>query len=240
MPPDAAAIACLTGEPGRPHPVAGVKFAADGAALPFPGNTVLCHLPGDAPEHAALAAIAADLAAAAPWGAKLAALPPSSYHMTVFDGVNALARRPEEWASGLPLDAPIAAATRLFAERLRGFRAPSGIAMRPLGLGPTRGGGTVLRLEPGDAETARQLAGLREALSRMLGIRRPNHDRYAFHLTLNYSLAWMSPGEAASLAAAQRRLGEDFAARHPVLRFPGPALCAFETLNAFHPVLLLG
>jgi len=239
MPPDAA-IARLTGTPGLPHPVAGVKFDLDGTALPFPGNTVICLLPQDTPEHAALAALSAELVAPPTWGAKLAALDPASYHMTVFNGVHARARRPEEWPAGLPLDAPIPEATRFFAERLRGVRAPSGFAMRPAGLGPTRGGGTVLRLQPRDAGTAQQLTALREAVSQALGLRRPNHDRYTFHLTLNYSLAWLSPGEAAGLVAMQHRLGEAFAARHPVLRFPAAALCTFETLNAFRPVLRLG
>lgn len=239
MSPDAA-IARLTGRPGQPHPVPGVKFAADGTPLPFPGNTVLCLLPEAAPEHAALAAIAAELATAPAWGAKLAALDPPSFHMTVFNGVHDRARRPQDWPDGLPLDAPVAAVTRAFAERLNGLRAPDGFAMRPAGLGPTSGGGTVLWLEPWDAATAQRLAGLREALSQALGLRRANRHRYGFHLTLNYSLAWLEPTRAAGLVAAQRRLGQAFASRYPALHFPAPALCAFETLNAFRPVLRLG
>ncbi|WP_160936049.1 DUF1868 domain-containing protein [Teichococcus coralli] len=240
MPPDAAAIARLAGRAGQPHPVPGVKFARSGAPLPFPGNTVLCLLPAEAPEHAALAAMAAELARAPGWGAKLAPLDPASFHMTVFNGVHDRARRPRDWPAGLPLDAPIPEVTRAFAERLDGLRAPGGFAMRPAGLGPTSGGGTVLWLEPCDAATAGRLAALREDLARALGLRQPNHRRHAFHLTLNYSLAWLDPAEAAALAAAQRRMGEGFATRHPVLRFPPPALCAFETLGAFHPVLRLG
>ncbi|MDJ0389266.1 DUF1868 domain-containing protein [Roseomonas sp. E05] len=239
MPPDTA-IARLTGRPGQPHPVPGVKFAPDGTALPFAGNTVLCPLPPEAPEHAALAAIAAELAAAPGWGTKLVALDPASFHMTVFNGVHDRARHPQDWPAGLPLDASVPGVTRHFADCLNGFHVPGGFTMRPTALGPTSGGGTVLWLEPQDVATAQRLAALRQALARRLGLRRASHGRYAFHLTLNYSLAWLDPPEAAGLTAAQRRLGEAFAIRYPVLRFPAPSLCAFETLNAFRPVLRLG
>lgn len=178
---------------GAPNPTLGFKFARDGSSLPFRGNTIICHIPGTAPEVTALAE---------------------------------LARR-------LPLEE----ITRRFIDRLRGLAVPQRFAMRPAGLVPMGTGGTVVGLEPADEDTARQIRGLREAFALVLGLRKPNHDAYRFHITLSYLLEWLSPAEAEQHLAAHEQFGRAFIEAHPVLHLGPPEFCVFETLHRFLPVL---
>ena len=221
---------------GTPNPTLGLKFARDGSPLPFRGNTIICHIPETAPEVPALAELAQQLQAL-PWGGRFAFLPASSYHMTVFEGVTDTERTPERWPEGVAADAALADITRRFIDRLRGLSVPQRFAMRPAGLMPMGTGGTVVGLEPADEDTARQIRGLRESFALILGLRKPNHDAYRFHITLSYLLEWLSPAEAEQHLAAHQHLGEAFIEAHPVLQLGPPEFCVFETLHSFLPVL---
>ncbi|MFE0758423.1 DUF1868 domain-containing protein [Inquilinus sp. NPDC058860] len=221
---------------GAPNPTLGYKFARDGSPLPFRGNTIICHILETAPELPALAELANRLRDL-PWGGRFAFLPASSYHMTVFEGVTYAERSPERWPEGVAPDAPLEDITRRFIDRLHGLSVPQRFAMRPVGLVPMGTGGTVVGLEPADEDTTRQIRGLREAFALILGLRKPNHESYRFHITLSYLLEWLSPAEAERHLAAHQRLGEAFIEAHPVLQLGPPEFCVFETLHRFLPVL---
>lgn len=224
---------------GAPNPTLGVKFARDGSPLPFRGNTVICHIPETAPEVPAFAELARRLRDL-PWGGRFAFLPAASYHMTVFEGVTDAERTPERWPEGVSPDAPLEDITRRFIDRLRGLAVPQRFAMRPIGLVPMGTGGTVVGLEPAGEDTARQIRGLREAFALILGLRKPNHDAYRFHITLSYLLDWLSPAEAEQHLAAHEHFAKALIETHPVLQLGPPEFCVFETLHRFLPVLRFG
>ena len=79
-------------EPGK-----GGKFTPSGAVLPFPGNTVICHIDPNSDAHAALCEMQEDIRQSS-FGALFTYLPPSSLHMTVFQGIS-----PDEtqWPDGI-------------------------------------------------------------------------------------------------------------------------------------------
>lgn len=214
----------------RPNPWAGTRFDASGRFLPEPGNTVVCQLAPESDSEAALLDLRAAMVAR-PEAGHFTFTTPESWHMTVFQGIIETGRHTDVWAKGLPLDAPVEAMTQAMAARLDGFVAPPAFAMRiaavtPMGLSLT--GAT-----PADEAAARAW---RDALSNALGIRAPDHDSYAFHLTMAYVTRWLPrtamPGLAAWLDDRTRALQ----ARLPVLHLERPAFCRFADMNAFPPL----
>ena len=104
-------------------PNVGVKFGRDGRVIPFPGNTIICHLDQQGDRAACFDALL-DIyreAAGVPFMTKVTMLPPSSYHMTVFGAADDFNRRPGDWPNGVPLDMPIKECHRVVADRLRTF-----------------------------------------------------------------------------------------------------------------------
>ena len=216
----------------RPADV-GRKFHADGAVRGFAGNTIVCHLPDAGPAHAALMQVY-DRLAALP-ARRHALLPPSSWHMTVFEGVCDQIRDRDRWPADLPLDAPLAACTDLFAARLRatrfGITAPIRVAMG--GVIAVHGGFLGVRLEPADPDEHQRLRSLRDRLSATLGIRVPIHRGYGFHLTLGYQIDWLTPEEQIALSEACRAATAYLLEAAPIITFGVPSFCTFADMHAF-------
>lgn len=217
-----------------PPPHAGVRFDAAGRFLSTPGNTVVCHVvPGSATVRALLEV--RDGLAALPWSDRLAWTPPESYHMTVFQGVIEGRRAPGYWPEAVALDSPIEAATRLYRERLEGFRNRNPFRMRSAGVTPL--GLVVTGATPADEAAIRAM---RDALAEPFGYRHPDHDDYVFHITLAYLKDWLPEDAGPTWLPALEALSAGFAARAPVIELEGPAFCVFDDMTAFRPLLMLG
>ncbi|MEL6062141.1 MULTISPECIES: DUF1868 domain-containing protein [unclassified Methylobacterium] len=245
-----AAIGCLTGrleaaaanDPEKPFPWIGKKFTADGRVLPFPGNTIICPIGSEHPARAPLQAFRAALEAE-PYAHKFTFTPPSSYHMTVFEGVVDAERRPGFWPSDLSAEAPLDACNRLFLQKLEAFdlgcaprfrmkvmEGPGNIEMRP---------GAGIYLVPVDDEENRRLRQLRDRLADLLKLRQPNHQAYKFHTTQTYAITPLTEAETLRYRAVRRASLEVLAAAMPVLELGAPAFCVFEDMFAFNPRLYL-
>jgi len=226
------------GRKHRPRDV-GRKFAANGRVLPFAGNTILCHLPQQGEQSVAFDGLLDIYRAmlADGWMRKISALPPSSYHMTIFEGASDRERHYPYWPAGLPLDMEMARCDELLAERLRNFdlgsdippyimrvdMAEPAVAETPFAIG----------LVAADDRTERSLRRLRDRLSLTLGIRHPHHDRYRFHVTLGYQFAPLTETE---LEGYRRRLARwriQLAKQAPVITFGAPEFCRFGDMFAF-------
>ena len=225
-------------------PSVGVKFGRDGHVLPFPGNTIICHLPQQGSAAACFNALL-DIYREAPAHAfmrKVTMLPPSSYHMTVFGAAASSDRRPEIWPKGLPLDAPMSACHRLLAERLRTFKLDCALPLRMrVDLSdvdqdhlPLR-----VRLIPADGAESKKLSRLRDRLSETLTIREPDHESYGFHITLGYLIRWLTPEENITFRKELRRWRETLAESCPVIELGAPEYCTFDDMFAFHRQLHL-
>ena len=213
-------------------PDVGNKFTEDGAALAYPGNTVVSMIRPDSWEASLLAVCQRHL----PTDHErplFAVLPLSSLHMTVFELVCDQARDERLWTAYQPTNAPLAALDQFFIEALEGFVFPSDIEMSIVGVS-TRSGVT-LELSPATATQRRLLFDCRERLSDRTGIRFPNHHDYRFHVTLAYRLRPATPSEARvvanSLERASDMVGEQ---RNRPFSVPEPELRFFEDMTAFH------
>lgn len=220
-----------------PPPYLGVRFDAEGRALRCSGCTVIGHIrPG--PVFDALVA-ARDALAAAPGGACFAWLPPSSWHMTLFDGLLHSRRSPGVWPEALPEDAAEADADAWFLEAVRTapIAPPPPFALRPTGIAAS-GGGIGVTLEGATAEEESRLRAFRDALAAATGLAgRPGHASYRFHVTLAYALSHPADHEAFDTALAAT--GARLIAAAPRVAVGPPEICVFDDMTAFRTLALL-
>ncbi|RUM07810.1 DUF1868 domain-containing protein [Rhizobium chutanense] len=205
------------------------KFNVDGSVRAFPGNTIICHLAPTSRLYASLLRLygvleRSDLC-------KLySLLPPSSWHMTVFEGVCDQVRRPGFWPADLGLDAPLAECDALFAEKLSAFdlgSAPS-YRLRIAGWQPLVNG-IALRLAPESGEEA-CLRRVRDRLSDLLQLRHPGHEDYVFHISIAYLIRHPDEEQRAALSAL---LFELLSGLPDEFELGAPEFCRFADMFAF-------
>lgn len=218
----------------------GEKYDNDGKALSFPGNTVLSHLNKPGRTLTALTQVAAALRAKV-GDSNITWTPPSSYHVTVFDGSLDSRRRPGDWPHLLPLDASLDECNRYIGERLKHFKLDLELPIRMVA-DETLATRTTMQfpLRPINDEENKRLRHLRDRLTEATGIRHPNHDSYGFHSTFGY---YIRPFET---VAEERRYQSlwlaairDLRRRAPVIELGAPEYCLFDTMNAFQTQFLL-
>jgi hypothetical protein len=210
----------------------GEKFDQDGNARLFPGNTVLCHVTPKSETMKLLLRFHSAILQQ-DWHKNYAMLPPSSFHMTVFDLVCDQVRKPEAWTSRLALDAPFTAVDAMTLENWQSAPAPPTIHVQLdyLDIGDY----ITLRLKPKDVHSNNLLREYRNSLSELFGIRHSNHESYFFHLTYAYGIKSLDEVEK---EAIQVFVGEWM----PVLQkglssieLEPPALCFFADMTHFAP-----
>lgn len=226
---------------GTPTPVGiGEKYDASGKALPFPGNTILCHVHDANPAHAVLTEVTAALRAKL-GDRNIAWTPPSSYHMTLFDGSLDTRRRPGDWPHMLPLNASLDACNSYIGDKLKAFDLGMELPIRMVadeGLATKTDMHYPLR--PVDAAEGRRVRRLRDRLAEVTGVRHANHESYQFHATFGYYI------HSFDSLAAERRYQELWLAaireirrRMPVIELGPPGYCLFNTMDDFQVQFLL-
>lgn len=226
-------------EEGKPPGDVGRKFYADGRVKAFAGNTIVCHLPqqgeGAEPFNALL-----DIYREMPqqhFVRKLTAVPPSSYHMTVFGGANDQDRRLPVWPADLPLDLPIADCNRVLGERLRDFSLEDSTPPYRMRVDLSEPFAAeapiVIRLQPVDDAERLRLTRLRDRLAKRLAIRAQNHETYRFHITLAYQIQWLTATEQAEFRNVLKGWRETLARRCPIITLGAPEYCFLKDMFAF-------
>jgi hypothetical protein len=219
--------------PRSAHPDAvGSKFNADGSVRPFPGNTIISPVPRSSPYWTALVS-AHDQLRAADFGDCFTLLPTSSYHMTVFDGVVDSVRDTAHWPKDLPLNAPLESCTRHFAKKLAEFdlgcEPPFRLRAQSFTLGGTA---LAFQLRPVDSAEDAKLRGLRDRLSTHLQLRKPDHDRYVFHVSMAYLVNWMTPDQEQHFASVSESC-LNTARQAGILELAAPDFCTFTDMFAY-------
>ncbi len=223
------------------------KFDPSGAVQRFPGNTIICRLPPSAPLYGALRRLHADLERSAGLSHLYALLPPSSWHMTVFEGACDQVRRQGYWpTANLPLDATASSldeCTALFRAQLDTFGCSTGTAIaRRLpasrgGLRPPRPSASALRVEAASAEENARIRGLRDRLAHVLCIRHPQHEAYGLHISVAYLLRHPDPAQRRELESLLQTHLADLVGE---FELGSPEFCTFEDMLRFDRVFYLG
>jgi len=209
------------------------KFTPDGGARPWPGVTIVAHVPPRTEAFAALVAMQ-EVLMAQPFADRFTYLPPSSFHMTVFDGANETTRGTPGWPGGVPADAPWPQVSDTLAERLRDVSLPT---IRPAAV--SLFAGFSLRLTGSDASAETELRQVRDRLRGATGVIKADHETYVFHVTLAYLLTYVDAAEAAEIVAAGDAIYAAHAHQLDLLPLGPIELCDFADMHAFRPRLRL-
>jgi len=216
------------------RPFGGRKFRSDGRVLPFPGSTIICHLPQQGDGFEAFDSVL-DIYRELPdhaFSKRLAVLPPSSYHMTIIGTATGADRR---WPPYVPQQASIEECNFLILERLAALKLECALPIRmTVDLNPQRPQHPIsLDLKPLDEQETIKLRHLRKQLADALQLHIPNPDRYTFHLSVAYQMDKMTPEETADYTATMTRWRQEICTRAPVLLFGAPEFCTFKDMFAF-------
>lgn len=205
------------------------KFNEDGSFRPFPGNTIVCNLT-ESRVIEEIVRVQQAHASSLPFAHKFAWTPPESFHMTVIELLCHEHRKPELWSSFLDLDAPIEETDRFFAKVLEPLSFPGHFRMKVERLHKT-----TIGVSPYD-EAARQcLHEFREQVSRLAGVRFPNHDTYRFHISFGYQLIQLTPGEEKQFNQLQLDLSRSLVEKLGVIEMGTVEYTVFEDMTKFVP-----
>lgn len=215
----------------------GVRWDHEANPIRCAGNTVVAHV-RDPGLNAAIEAVAIALRETAAGGA-FAWLPPSSYHMTVFNGLLYDERDPPFWPEGLDRDVSEDASDRFMMNRLHRVELPAGgpFRMRATGIFGLDTDGLGIAVAPEDPAENARIRGWRDRLAEASGLTgRPGHDDYGFHITLAYLIAWPDAGAAPEFDAAAGHALQRLTGSYPVMNLWPPEFCVFEDMTHFEPV----
>lgn len=212
----------------------GHRYDRSGTFLNEPGNTVVCHLVEGSPSQAAVLEVRRRMQVM-PDAGRLAFTPASSLHMTLFQGIIEFRRSLPYWPADIPLDTDIDVMTRLYREKLRGFRGAGPFRVRIVDVVPT--GLTVVGATEEDEHIMRAW---RDAFAKVFGYRHPDHDDYVFHVTLAYVIDWIPDDRLSAWEALFDDCRALLAREAPILELRPPAFCSFDDMNHFEERLVLG
>lgn len=208
----------------------GKKFNKDGSAREFPGNTIICHVPRDSPTYCFLLQIRKELKQQ-PWAKKYSFLPPSSYHMTVFEGVCDQVRKAAVWPKSMPIDAPLEDVDRFLIDRWDKIQKPTGFEVKygHMGIGGTIG----IRVQPTSPEMNQKIRDFRNILADTMEIRTPAHDWYGFHISFAYLIEKLTLSDQFRVAKYIFQVRKKHQQNFGKLQFNAPELCFFADMTNF-------
>jgi len=166
-------------------------------------------------------------------------LPPSSWHMTVFEGVCDKIRKPGRWPDDLSVNATMEECNSLYEDKLSSSfdlqSDPDTYHFTITKFKPLNKSGIGVHLEPSAEDNAR-IRRLRDRLSKLLHIRAKDHKTYAFHLTVAYLLRYLSEEQERELSDL---LKDHFEGMPKQLQLGPPEFCTFEDIFTFKRVFYL-
>ena len=234
-------IAYLTGKlAGSPHPEGisvpegGGKFHTDGTVQHWPGNTFICHVDPASRAHTALRAIQEEIKMSR-FQRFYTFLPPSSFHMTIFQGLSSTTEMHGAMPRGMR-DAPRDDRTRILLDRASALDLPARHQARMVDLFA----GKSVTMTGADQAEEDALRKTRCKLSEATGIEERDFDAYVFHITLAYLVEWVTQDTAEEIADFSRDLTERFRDEVGTISFGPVELCNFDTMHAFDRVAFLG
>jgi hypothetical protein len=223
-----------------PNPNAN-KFADDGSARSFAGNTIICPLPKDSLIFRELVRVHGEFVRHE-FAKRLALLPPSSYHSTIFSGADDHDRQPNLWPADISLDTPITECNRILAERVSKSKFPVSLPLRyridTASKSQSKDISTI-RLLPFDETENQKLRNLRDRLSDVMKIHGPDHERYRFHITLGYFVQPRTPEELDDYRRTLFATLDRLTSKIQSIELQAPVFCTFESMLAFAPKVQL-
>jgi len=165
----------------------GQKFYEDGSVRQFKGNTVVADVVPGSQAFDTMCQLR-QMVIDAGLDSHLILMPEDSYHITYISGFNDQQRIDGFWpeddvfsrqATMEQADDYVSAAIESV-----GIPGPARMKFDNVGWGA---GCCIIRIKPADEEQHKTLFDFREKAADAMGVRRPNHEKYRFHITLGYT-----------------------------------------------------
>lgn len=210
----------------------GQKFYEDGSVRRFPGNTVVADVVPGSSAFDTMCQLR-QMVIDADFADHLILLPEDSYHITYISGVNDQQRIDTFWPDALSREATMVEADDYVTAAIEsvGIPGPARMKFDTVGWGA---GCCIIRLVPADESQRELLYGFREKAADALGVRRPNHEKYRFHISLGYTRI-IPEGEAEGRKQALIKKMEEFMAQQPEFFTTQAYMAYYDDMYAFSP-----
>lgn len=235
-------IAYLTGRlsetprpPGISLPGGGGKFFSDGAVQPWPGNTFICHIDPGSIAFSAIRRIQEEIKMSR-FARFYTFLPPSSFHMTVFQGISPVTPPGRGWPDDLPTDLERDDVTREIIRRVQSAEVSPVHVVRVTDVFA----GHSLTATGANADEEASLRAARVSLRQATGMRQADFDAYVFHISLAYLIDWVSESVARDIVAFSADLTTRLCPEIGDIALGPIEFCTFNDMHHFEPVALLG
>ena len=207
------------------------KFDNKGNPLQFPGCTIICNVPLDTHLSEQIISFQKKIENFNP-DKTYFYLPPSSFHMTLFDCCNFNTKNTNYWPSNIDPDIDYKDIAIELNKRIQNYIFPEEFNLK---LKMFFGGYSII-LEPYSEKDEKILRNCRDELSSLLKIKFENHQRYTFHITLAYILRELNQIEIKNLIEFNKKLSFDFSKKFPKITFTKPEMCTFENMLEFKTI----
>ncbi|KIW51295.1 hypothetical protein PV05_10032 [Exophiala xenobiotica] len=162
----------------------GHKFEPDGSVRSFPGHGIMCHLPPHDAMYHALQQFRDDLQQQ-DFASSLVLLPPSVWHMTVYEGVSDQIRKRNGRPGELDLDCSLEQCHKFVTSKLASFDlgCEPWFRMRPVGWEPIEDG-IALKIAGANAVEEEKIRGLRDRLANLHTVEQHDKEDLARYLQM--------------------------------------------------------
>ena len=209
------------------------KFDSKGNALSFSGCSIICKIPKDSKLSKKITNIQSLLKKINP-KKKYTYLPPSSFHMTVFDCCNVSTKNTKFWPHGINKNKNYKIISKELNKRIKNFNFPQKFNLKPKMLF----GGYSIILEPSSLKDKKIIKNFRNNLSKLLKIKFENHRRYVFHITLAYILEKLDFDEIRNICKFDKKLFNKLKKEYPKFTLNNPEMTIFNNMYKFKSVNL--
>ena len=207
------------------------KFDDRGNPLPFPGCTIICNIPLNTNLSDQIISLQKNIENFNPEKTYFY-LPPSSFHMTLFDCCNFNTKNTNNWQLDIGPDMDYNDIAIELNKRIQNYIFPEELNLK---LKMFFGGYSII-LEPYSEKDEKILRNCRDELSSLLKIKFENHQRYNFHITLAYILRELNKIEINNLIEFNKKLSLDFIKKFSKITFTKPEMCTFEDMLEFKSI----
>ena len=207
------------------------KFDDKGNPLPYPGCTIICNIPLNTNLSDQIISFQKKMENFNPKKTYFY-LPPSSFHMTLFDCCNLNTKNTKYWPSDIDSDMDYKDIAIELNKRIQNYIFPEEFNLK---LKMFFGSCSIV-LEPFSEKDEKILRNCRDELSSHLKIKFENHQRYTFHITLAYILRELNKNEIKSLIEFNKQLSFDFSKKFPKITLTKPEMCIFEDMLEFKSI----
>ncbi len=212
----------------------GQKFYEDGTVRQFKGNTVVADVVPGSSAYKTMCQLR-QMVMDAGLEDYLILMPEDSYHITYISGFNDQQRIDGYWPeeSVLSRSASMKEADDFVTDAIErvGIPGPARMVFDNVGWGA---GCCIIRLSPADEQEHKRLFEFRDQAAEALGVRRPNHEKYRFHITLGYTRV-ITEGEVEEKRLALKEKMEKLMAQQPEFLTTQAYMAYFDDMYAFSP-----